>query len=49
MDVDNKIFFDPCRRNMLLHFNKFPFLSVIYVINFSEKGPEDSAESQSIP
>ena len=39
MDVDNNVIYGLCRRHMLLHFNKFHFLYVMLVINFSEKGP----------
>jgi hypothetical protein len=42
LDIDNKIFYGRCRKNTLLHFNKFYFHSVMNVINFSEKRPYDS-------
>ena len=37
MDVDNNLIYSLCRRNVLLHFNKFHFLYVMLVITFSEK------------
>ena len=39
MDVDNYVIYSLCRRNMLLHLNKFHFLYDKRVMNFSEKGP----------
>jgi len=39
MDVDNNVIYGLCKRNVLLHFNIFYILSVVHVINFSEKGP----------
>jgi len=39
MDVDNKEIYSLCRRKMLFHSKKFYFLYVMYVINFSVKGP----------
>jgi hypothetical protein len=39
VDTDINVIYGLCRRNVLINFNIFHFLSVIHVIDFSEKGP----------